>query len=61
VIVPTRRTQPYRANMGREQSSALQAMLAGRPTFLPNPGRTRQDLLKQTRTLQDLLRQLGRA
>lgn len=36
--------QPYRQG-AREQSQALQAMLAGRPLFMPNP----QD---QTRQLQ---------
>jgi hypothetical protein len=29
--------QPYRQGAMRPQNSALQAMLAGRPAYLPNP------------------------
>lgn len=43
---PTRATQPYRKG-AREQSSALSAMLAGRPTYLPNPQDIQRKRLKQ--------------
>lgn len=36
-MFPSRRTQPYRRGAGREPGPALDAMLAGRPSFLPNP------------------------
>jgi hypothetical protein len=43
---PTRRTQPYRKG-AREQTSALSAMLAGRPMYLPNPQDVQRKRLKQ--------------
>lgn len=52
MIQPTRRTQPYRRGTGRELTPALQAMLQGRPSYLPNPAdrqRLLQKLLKSLR------------
>lgn len=47
-MIPTRATQPYRRGP-REPGSALQAMLAGKPGFLPNPMDLERETMKRAR------------
>jgi hypothetical protein len=46
-MIPTRTSQPYRAQHGRGATAALASMLRGRSAGAPNP----QDLKRTTRKL----------
>lgn len=52
---PTRATQPFRRDTGREPGPALAAMLRGAPAFLPNPMDVQRRTMKAQTYLAGLL------